>query len=143
MDSTHDDLVRQVKGTAADLERLVALWGGDRDCTADEVAFLAGRGVSVDALEADPDDASYDDEAVFEAARDALDGWALELVEHGKRSPGGDWEGTHVVAVFCIGGPHVELDTGKRAVVGYWSGDRTTWGVSSDVVEYFENLVEL
>jgi hypothetical protein len=51
-----------------------------------------------------------------------------------------DWEMTSVVVVFGTGGPHIELDTSEGAVMGYWASDRARYGVTSVVVDYFEQM---
>jgi len=120
-----------VRSTAADLEVLVAAANGDAVDTHVLRAVFEDHGVEVD------DWYTSDD-----VARDILSTWPLEFVEHGKRSPGGEWEITHVVVVFAVGGPHVELNTSERAVMGYWGSDRDRAPVSGVVVDYFESLTD-
>lgn len=130
MSDTATQLRDNVRSTATDLEVLVAAAKGD---TADTHVLLQAifedHGVEVD-----------DGYTSDEAARYILSAWPLEIVEHGRRAPGGEWETTHVVVVFGTGGPHIELDTSERAVMGYWGGDRERAPVSGAVVEYFESL---
>jgi hypothetical protein len=52
----------------------------------------------------------------------------LEAYETGKRQLGEDWQSTDWVAVFGIGGPHIELES-DGYVVGYWGGERFRWPV--------------
>jgi len=131
MSDTATQLRDNVRSTAADLEILVAIASEDFDKSDGDTAAAIfedhGREITPDTEWA-------------ETAREILDEWPLGFVEHGKRTPGGEWETTHVVVVFGTGGPHIELDTSERAVMGYWGSDRDRAPVSGAVVEYFEGL---
>jgi hypothetical protein len=131
MSDTATQLRDNVRSTAADLEVLVAAVNGDAVDPHVLQAIFEDHGVMED------DGYTSDDGAYY-----ILSTWPLEIVQHGRRAPGGEWETTHVVVVFSTGGPHVELDTSERAVVGYWGSDRDRAPVSGVVVDYFGSLTD-
>lgn len=138
MNDTITDLARQVAGTVADLERLVSLVNGDESLD-DAARAEAERWLRDDHGAEVADDA--DDDELSAAAAEVLYQRPLEVVEHATRNPGGEWERTHIVVVFAIGGPHIELDTKAGAVVGYWGGDTVRRGVAQAVCDWFEEWV--
>lgn len=151
MSSTHDDLVRQVEGKRDDVERLFGLLETDPDeYTLDDYTFLVEQGAGLpDLLEQDPDDETPADE--FDPLEDArgemndatyvlLGDEPLEVVQHGTRTRVEDgWELHHVVVLYCVGGPHVELNTGTRQWVGYWGGDKVYRGASDELCAWWED----
>jgi len=124
--NTSEQLQRSVRGTAEDLERLVSLINGDEVDCAD---LFTDHGYGAD------DDPGN-------TALVILEEWPLEAYVTGRRDIGGSWDVTGVVVVFGTGGPHIELDTNERAVVGYWGSDRFEWTVSGAVVDYFEQWAD-
>lgn len=74
---------------------------------------------------------------IQEAIREHLLDWPLEVVEHGTRSRGEDWEYTHAVIVFGTGGPHVEYDGDKGCIVGYWSGEQVMRSAPDGIEEFY------
>lgn len=131
-DSTYDQLLSMVDELAHDLEVLVAAANGDAVDTHVLQAIFEDHGVEVDDWYTSDDVARY-----------ILSAWPLEIVYHGQRAPGSEWETTNCVVVFSTGGPHVELDTSACAVVGYWGGSTVRRGVSNGVVDFFEEWCDL
>lgn len=129
--NTATQLRDNVRSTAEDLEVLAAAVNGGAVDTHLLLAIFEDHGHEPPADE-------YD---AAETAREILDEWPLTVTEYGKRNPGGEWETTHVVVVFSTGGPHIELDTFERAVVGYWGSDRERAPVADAVIDYFESLM--
>lgn len=138
--TTADQLRDNVKSVAQCLEDLVKLYNGHLPEDRDDRDECLGWATTLNDMGADLDLDDLESIDWSDTAREILETDLLEYVEHGTRQPGGEWEMTHICAVFTIGGPHIELDTSEGAVMGYWSSDRARFGVSSDVVEYFEQM---
>lgn len=63
----------------------------------------------------------------------------LDIAIRGE-SVGGNWEMTHVVVLFCAGGPHVEYTTETSEVRGWWDADTARVYVGCDVGSQVEEL---
>lgn len=134
-----------VHGTADGLSDLFGYMYAD-EYTREEWAKLVEYGIvdsqdwpheeGTETADADVVDDTRTVEEVQEAIREHLLDWPLEIVEHGTRQPGGEWETSHVVIVFGTGGPHVEYDGSKGRIVGYWSGE-TAYASAPDGIEEF------
>lgn len=133
-DDTKKMLERMVENQAHALEILVAL------------ATENHEGLSRKAINTVLSDHGYDQDDIkavglTDLAIEAIDDSVLDVTVHGKRKPHHSyWEITHVEVVFSTGGPHIELDTGKKAVMGYWGGDVARASVDDYVVDYFEGI---
>ena len=135
---TSTQLYNSVRGLADDLTILVDLLQSNPENWQIHAAedFLSEHGY-------EPvigNDGSYDLDQMYEDLSEFLNEWPLEAKIIGEKEPGGEFEPTHVEVLFTTGGPHIELDTGKRAVIGWWGSESATWGVSSEVCGFFEDL---
>lgn len=146
-DTEYDDMLRQVKAKAGDLELLVEIANGDDDeRTAADLASLEDLGAS--GLTFEPDDEDDPEstgtiDGAADAARELLDEYGLSFTITGERSPGSDWEATGWVYVLGTGGPHTELrDDGYVHGWGWSGANQVRAAVSSDVVDYFESWAE-
>ena len=143
MKDTSTQLADDVNSLARDLDLLVAAATGniDDDNRRDICAAIEGYGQELPALD-DPDDDTDDsaDDELSELARIVIDEAMLELIQHGTRTPGDDWEATHVIVVFCTGGPHIELDTERNMLEGRWGSDRRDHRVDEATSDYFTEM---
>lgn len=144
-------LLGQCERIAAGLERALEFYNGslgEDEITVEDVT--AGALESGD-LHLCDDDECYraEDGPHFHATGRELEEAALEYLDD-FLSIEGVWKGSskdnaelhHVEVVFGTGGPHVELDTDERAVMGWWGSDQVRIPVDSDVCAYYEEMMQ-
>lgn len=144
MSNTAEQLLSNVESIRDTLDLLVGIVNGSHEVDADTWATLMEHGADLGELDPDEDGDDIDDDEAQQEAMRLLEDMPLSVEVLGKRSLGDDeWKVSHLEVTFCTGGPHIELDTGRGQIVGYWGGDTIYRGVSSDVVAYFDQLADL
>lgn len=130
MANTHEQLVASVENIARDLEELVTIaHGGESPVSMAE--YLEGFGVDIE---------DHDGYAAPAAWAALVDYWPLEISVRGSRALNERWNISHVVVVFCTGGPHIELNTRSGEVVGAWGTDAVSRSVSADVTSFYDDV---
>lgn len=138
-----DELSASVRSYAEDITLLVRLihgtdedvWQEDGETLRSDIAkVLEDWGMDSDEV--------TDAGSVADLAGDALWEGILSVECIGRAAMGEDFTYHHCEVVLATGGPHIELDTDKRAIVGWWGSASAAWGVAEDVCSYFDERAE-